>query len=664
VGELGRWALWMSLPAGAYLIVANAVGIWRKQAAWLESGRRAALAFALLTTIASLSLIGLLLTGDFRYEYVAEYTSRDLAWIYKIAAFWGGNAGSLLLWLWLLSLYAAFIAYMKDRESEEMRPYVLAVIALVALFFSLLLNGPAQPFAQNSQTVTDGNGLNPLLQNPGMTIHPVNLYLGYIGFTVPFAYGMAALFMKKADALWLKLTRRWTLVSWLFLSMGILFGAQWSYEELGWGGYWAWDPVENAALMPWLTATAFLHSSLLQERKGMLKGWNLILNQITFLLTLLGTFLTRSGLLWSVHAFANGEIGAFFLGFVGLVLAVSLMMVVIRWPMFRADVQMESVVSKEGSFLLNNLLLLGAAFSVFWGTLFPVVSEVVTGSKIMVGPSYFNRVNFPILIVLLILMGSGPLAAWRRSSLRQFGKRLLFPFLLLLPVTLFLWGAGVREWGALLSVSSAFFAIAAIWIEFVHGVRARQQMTNEPVHLALWKLVSRSRHRYGGYIVHLAVAVIAIGLTVSGTYKVQVDRLLQPGEELQIGAYTLQYQGMGQERGAGETSLYADVLVSKKGKKIAVLRPAERFFDNGAQTSAEVAILRSWTDDLYLVFAGRDEKKQAALIQAHVNPLVGWIWYGGYLLIGGTLISLWPESSMRRGLRSVTEVGDVPVIRM
>jgi cytochrome c-type biogenesis protein CcmF len=660
VGELGRWTLLLSLPIGVYLIVANVIGIRLKHEKWLESGRRAALALAFLTTLSSLSLIYLLVTGDFRYEYVADYTSKDLEWIYKIAAFWGGNAGSLLLWLWLLSLYAALISYTKSRESQEMRPYVISVIAFVALFFSLILNVLAQPFALNSAPVTDGNGLNPLLQNPGMTVHPVNLYLGYIGFTVPFAYGMAALFMKKADALWLKLTRRWTLVSWLFLSMGIIYGAQWSYVELGWGGYWAWDPVENAAFMPWLTATAFLHSSIVQERKGMLKGWNILLIIFTFILTLFGTFLTRSGLLWSVHAFANGAMGSFFLGFVGIVFAGSLIILVIRWPLFQADAQFETVVSKESSFLLNNLLLVGAAFTVFWGTIFPLVSEAVTGTKIMVGAPYFNRVNVPILIAVIVLMGIGPLIAWRRSSLRQVGRTVLYPLLFLLPVAFFLWGAGVRDLMALITVCGAFFVFSTVWLEFFHGVRARRIMTGENTLVAFLKLVGRGRHRYGGYIVHLAVVMIAIGLTFSGTYKVQMDRLLKPGEEMNIGAYTLQYQGMGQERGVGKTSLYANVIVSKNGKKVALLRPAELYYDNGSQTSAEVAILSSFTDDLYLVFAGRDEQKQAALIQAHVNPLVNWIWYGGYVLMVGTFISLWPEARMQSLRREETTKDVVP----
>ncbi|GAB7388545.1 heme lyase CcmF/NrfE family subunit [Bacillaceae bacterium] len=644
MGEWGRWALTYALLTIGYAIVAHAVGIRTRDQRWLNSGKFAVLAVSVLTTIASGSLVYLLITNDFRYLYVAQYSSTDLSLFYKITAFWGGNAGSLLLWLWILSIYTALVSFSKHQDSEQYLPWVTTVLLIVNLFFAGILNFVASPFALNPQTVTDGSGLNPLLQNPGMAVHPVNLYLGYIGFAVPYAYGIAALILKKADAIWLKVTRRWTLVSWLFLSMGIIYGSQWAYVELGWGGYWAWDPVENASLLPWLTGTAFLHSAMIQEKKGMLKGWNISLITLTFLLTLFGTFLTRSGILWSVHSFANGPLGAYFLGFIGLVLVASLALIIARWPVLKADGQFEAAVSKESSFLLNNLLLVGSAFTVFWGTLFPVISEVVTGNKVMVGAPYFNRVNVPIAIAVVLLMGVCPLIAWRKSTLKAIRNNFAYPALLGLVAGALLFAMGIRNWVPLLSLTSAVFVWFTILLEFVEAVRARRRVTGENPFRSLRMLFVKNRRRYGGYIVHLGIILIAIGLTGAGSFSTDIQRSLDPGESIVVGSYTLRYLGMGEETFPDRNAVYADLLVHKDGKELGVARPEKLFYTNGGQPTTEVTVISSFTEDLYVVLSGWVEGSERAVVQVKIFPLISWVWFGGYVLIIGTLISLWPET--------------------
>lgn len=644
MGDIGRWALLFAIIVIPYAILAQAVGIRTGNLRWLSSGKTAVLVTSLLTTLASGSLIYLLITGDFRYVYVSQYSNTEMSLFYKISSFWGGNAGSLLLWFWILSMYTALVAWSKHKESETYLPWVSIVLMTVNLFFAFLLNFVALPFALNLEPVTEGSGLNPLLQNPGMAVHPVTLYLGYIGFAVPFAYAIAALVLKKADATWLKVTRRWTLISWLFLSMGIIYGSQWAYVELGWGGYWAWDPVENASLLPWLTATAFLHSAMVQEKKGMLKGWNVSLITVTFLLTLFGTFLTRSGLLWSVHAFANGPLGAYFLGFIGVVLGVSAAIIIQRWPVLKADVQFEAVVSKESSFLLNNLLLVGSAFTIFWGTMYPVISEIITGDKVMVGAPYFNRVNVPIAIALVLLMGICPLIAWRRSTLKAIRNHFTYPLLAGLLIGGALYLGGLRGWLTLLSMTSASFVFVTIMMEFVQAVRARVRMTGEQPLRSLLMLFVKNRRRYGGYIVHIAIIFIVIGFTGAGSYDVDIQRGINPGETMKAGHYTLQYRELGEENFSGRNSVYAEFLVWKNGKELGVIRPEKLFYTNGSQPTTEVAVISFMLEDLYVVLDGWVEETSRAVIQVKIFPLISWVWFGGYVLIFGTLVSLWPES--------------------
>ena len=643
MGEVGRFVLLIIPFLVIYGIISNVIGLIKKDERWLLSGKRTVIALVGLSTIASVNLIYLLVTDNFSYQYVISYSSTDLNVFYKIAAFWGGNAGSMLLWFWFLSIYMLIVTYSRHKDSDQMLPYVSAILLFISLFFSIILIVVAPPFELAKAVVTEGNGLNPLLQNPGMAVHPVTLYLGYIGFSIPFAYALTALYLRKTDAVWLKVTRKWTIISWLFLSMGILYGGRWSYVELGWGGYWAWDPVENSSFMPWLAATAFLHSAMIQEKKGMLKKWNVSLVILAYLLTLFGTLLTRSGILWSVHSFSNGPIGAYFLGFIGILLVLSLGVLIFRWNDLKTEHHFEAAVSKETSFLLNNLLLLGVLFTVFWGTIYPLISELLTGDKVMVGAPFFDRVSVPIFILLIILMGICPLIAWKRSSLNNLKRNFLIPFFIALFAGVALAILGVKEWIALISLMSAVFVLSTISLEFYRGIEARKRMTGEGLLVSSMKLITKNRRRYGGYIVHVAIVVMAIGVTVSGTYSEQVQKMVLPGEQIRIGAYELTFKELIEEQGATRSTVYADLYVKKNDEVIGVVRPEKVFFSNGLQPATEIAIVSSFTDDLYTILAGWDETTGGAVMQVNVNPLVSWIWFGGGMLILGTIISVWPD---------------------
>ncbi|CAB3394470.1 heme lyase CcmF/NrfE family subunit [Kyrpidia spormannii] len=645
MGELGRWSLLLSAVVLLYMIAASAYGAWKRNRRWIMSGRRAAVAAAGLASLASLSLIGLLVTGDFRYEYVADYTSRDLGILYRISAFWGGNQGSLLLWLWVLTLYTVVVTFARSEGHEHFQPYVTATLGVVSLFFSVVLNTVAKPFQLLPFTSVDGAGLNPLLQNPGMTIHPLTLYLGYIGFSVPFAYAMAAVFTGRADAAWLRVTRRWSLVAWLFLSMGILYGARWAYEVLGWGGYWSWDPVENASLLPWLTATAFIHSSIVQERKGTLKIWNVALVILTFTLTIFGTFLTRSGIFWSVHAFSNGPLGAVFLTFIAFVLVAAFGLLAWRWPLLKSTAAPIAPVSKESSFVLNNVLFVSLTFAVLWGTVFPVISQGLIGRQMVVGPPFFNTVAAPLAVALVLLMGIGTVVAWRYSTVRRVAASLMTPFFLTLPALAVFIALGIREGAVLAALGSIVFVGAITLREFTSGTAARMRLTGESAPRALVRLVGQQRRRYGGYLVHLAVLLIVLGIVVSGSYSEQKQVVMKPGDMVTIGPYQLTLLGSATRDEPGRAVVYSQLLVQKSDQSLGILQPEDWYFLNGSQPAPQVAIRSTPIDDLYVVMAGMDATQGKVLFEIHRNPMLSWIWYGGYLLVAGTLISLWPARS-------------------
>ncbi len=644
IGDVGRIALWLAMLVIPYIWIVSIYGVWKKNNRLIKSAKRAIILQFGLIIIASVALLTLLLSLNFRFAYVAEYTSKSLSVLYRIAAFWGGDAGSLLFWLLVMSIYLFVVMLVRHEDEDAYKPIVTAIIAFVMTFFILIVNVMANPFATLPYTPENGNGLNELLQNPGMTVHPVNLYLGYIGFLVPFAYAMASLWLKKTDASWLAITRRWTLIAWLFLSCGIIYGAHWSYEELGWGGYWSWDPIENAALMPWLSATAFLHSAMIQERKAMFKTWNVILIALTFMLTMFGTALTRGGMIWSIHAFSNGSMGFFFMLFVGILALGSVVMIVWRFSSIRASAKLEAIVSKETGFLLNNILFLGMLFAVFLGTIFPLVTEAITGSQMLVNGSFYDTVVLPIGVLVILLMAIGPLLAWRKASINRVRRALLWPFILSLLATLFLALSGYRNLLALASYFAAFLVMLTIFLEFTQGVMARRQKTKEAIVVAFLRMIRKNQRRYGGYIVHLALVIMVIGLTSTGSFGQKITVNLKPGQSMSIGDYVLLYHGLETDFSHGKIDLKADVVVyTGQGQTLGLLKPAVTFYENGQQPATDLALYSTLLSDLYVVLDGTDNSTQEALFDVHLNPLVSMIWLGGYLFVFGAILCFWPE---------------------
>ncbi|MGD2047482.1 MAG: cytochrome c biogenesis protein CcsA, partial [Gemmatimonadota bacterium] len=507
---LGEFALWISLPVALWGMVLGYAGGRTQRGDLVLSAERSVYAVFLLLLVASGGIMAAFLGNRFEYWYVASYSNQTLETFYKVTGLWAGQRGSLLFWALLLGGFSSLCVYQNRNKHREFMPYVAAVLQTILAFFVIvLLFADVNPFERLGFTAVDGRGLNPQLQNYWMTIHPPTLYLGFTSFTIPFSFAIAALLNGRLDSRWIQLTRKWILVSWLFLSVGIVFGMRWAYEELGWGGYWFWDPVENASLLPWLTATAFLHSIQIQEHRGMLKVWNMSLVLLTFLLTLFATFLTRAGLIESVHAFAdNTRIAWLFLGFMGSILAGCVVMIVYRLPALRSENQIESFFSRESAFLFNNVILIGAAFSILFGTLFPLISEAVTGQEINVGPPFFQRVNFPIGLALLALVGIGPVIAWRRATKRNLQKNFQTPVIVGLVVAAILWFSGAHHPLALVTWGISAFVLTIIVTEFWKGTRARARIEGEGYFPALFHLVSRNRRRWGGYVVHVGIVMI------------------------------------------------------------------------------------------------------------------------------------------------------------
>jgi cytochrome c-type biogenesis protein CcmF len=643
--ELGTWLLWLSSLTTAYSLFILIAGIRRGRdgAAFIASGHNAALAAGGLLTLAAGLLFYNLAISNFRVEYVASYTSRELPLFYKLSAFWGGQAGSLLLWAWLLALFAVAVLLIYQRKNMPALPHVTAILMGILLFFNALLLFVAPPFELLPRVPRNGNGLNPLLQHPVMVAHPPLLYLGYVGMAVPLAFALGALLSGRLDDSWVKNVRRWTLIPWFFLTMGIMLGARWAYVELGWGGYWAWDPVENASLMPWLTATAFLHSIMIQEKKGMLKIWNMVLIILTFELCIFGTFITRSGIVSSVHAFAQSGIGPMFGVFIATSAGFCVWALLRRLPNLRATNRLESMVSRESTFLMNNLVLLGATFAVFWGTIFPLISEAVRGVKITVGAPFFNQVNLPIAMALLALTGIGPVLAWRRSSPENLRRQFFGPLIVTLAGTILLWMLGIRHFYALVTFALSILVTATIVQEFYRGARARQQSHAENWLTALWRLVARNQRRYGGYVVHFGVVLIFVG--IAGTaFTTHREATVRAGESFDISHYQVKFERIVFGRDAAKQWMTTEVSVVSEGKFIKKLQPEKRLYVTHEQPTTEVALLSTWRDDLYLVLAGYDEEKQEATFSAYVNPLVIWLWIGGWVMAIGTLLALLPLS--------------------
>lgn len=648
--HLGSLALYLAFLLAVHAIAASLWGVCRRRGMWTQSGVHAVYAVFACVLVAVIALLHALVTRDFNVEYVAAYSSSTLPMQYTVAALWGGQKGSLLFWTFILMLCTTLVHLQNRNKNRDLMPYVTATLMVIAVFFLGLLCFITPPFERLAFTPQEGSDLNPLLQNYWMTIHPPSLYLGYVSASVPFAFALAALITGRLSDEWIRTTRRWALTSWFFLSIGNLLGGRWAYEVLGWGGYWAWDPVENAALMPWLTATAYLHSVMIQEKKNMLKVWNLVLVILTFALTIFGTFITRSGVISSVHSFTQSGLGPYFLTFLILVFTVSFGLLFYRLPELKSENELDSLLSREAAFLFNNLVLVGLAFATFWGTVFPILSEWVRGVKITVGPPFFNKVNGPLGVLLLFLTGVGPVIAWRRASLKSLRRNFLLPLVSgLLTGVLFL-ALGYGHYYGLVIFSLAGFVLATILAEFARGTRARQAMLRESVPQAFGRLVSKNPRRYGGYVVHIGVVLMFIGIAGSSFFKIEKQLTVNKGEQFQVGRYTLHYSESKNTEDAHIASQTAVVDVYVNGQKIDTLYPEKRFYKRQNQPTTEVAIRPTLREDLYVVLGSYDAPSQLATFQVFVNPLLSWIWIGGLVLVLGTCITIAPNPAERCAL--------------
>jgi cytochrome c-type biogenesis protein CcmF len=653
--DLGTLALQLAWCLALYSIGASLYGVRALRADFVQSGRAAALAVFGCVGVAVAVMLHALVTRDFAVEYVASYTSRTLPLPYTVAALWGGMAGSLLFWLLILNASATIVHLQNRDRHRALMPYVTATLMTISVFFLSLVVFVVPAFRRLDFVPNEGSDLNPLLQNYWMTIHPPSLYTGYVTVSVPFAFAIAALASGQLGDAWIRSTRRWTVFSWFFLTLGNLFGGAWAYEVLGWGGYWAWDPVENAAFMPWLVMTAFLHSVMIQEKKDMLKVWNVSLVILAFALTIFGTFLTRSGVISSVHSFTQSGLGPFFLWFLVAVLAGSTALVVWRLPILRSQNQLESFFSREAAFLFNNLILLGICFTVFWGTVFPVISEWVRGVKITVGPPFFNRVNAPLGLCLLFLTGVGPIIAWRRATPRNLRRSFAPPLAAGVALGVMLWGLGVRQLSALVSFSLCAFVASTIAIEFVRGTRARQALVGEPALAALGHLVSKNHRRYGGYVIHLGVVLIFVGITGSSLFKREVQSTVSAGQSFSVGPYTVRFDRLSEEDTPHLSITRAELSVLRDGAVIGTLRPEKRFYKKPGQPTTEVAIRKTLRDDLYLVLGALDAPSGLVTFQAFLNPLVSWLWIGGAVMVLGTAVVMTPTPAERHARATARE---------
>ena len=666
--EFGSFALLLALVLSAYTLVIGGVALWRQRGGdavagyegagrLLGTARRAGISSFVAVTGAAFALVWASLTNDYSVSYILHHTNRSLPTAYKFSALWSGQEGSLLLWAWLLSTYG-FVLRIRHKVDVRLSAFASTILAGVQVFFLLLLNFAAPPFAiQPGPVAQDGFGLNPLLQYPEMVIHPPMLYLGYVGFAVPFAFALGALMMRYPGEKWIHITRRWTMVTWLFLTCGICLGMHWAYAVLGWGGYWGWDPVENASLMPWLTGTAFLHSVMMQEKRGMMKSWNVWLIFSTFMLTVLGTLLTRSGLVQSVHAFAQSSIGSWFYGFLIITFAVCLFTFLRNRDHLRSENRLESLVSRESSFLFNNLVLLAACFTVLWGTLFPVLSEYVQGSKVTVGAPFYNRVNLPIGLALLFLTGVGPLLAWRSTSLRSIRRNFVLPGIAVGVTAVALMIAGIRPWSdgddmqasifSLIAFSLGAGVMTAIAAEFLRGAGVVREQTGRGLLPSMTLLVRKNTRRYGGYLVHFGIVVMFIGIA-GGAFNQSKEQEMSYGDQMRMGPYRLVCQSFTQDSNATYDTEYALLDVYRGDKKVTQLAPEKRFYQASQTNSTMVANHSTLASDLYVIYMGKNPDTEKPIIKVFLNPLMNWIWIGVGIVALGTLLALLPN------LRTVT----------
>jgi cytochrome c-type biogenesis protein CcmF len=678
MAAFGSFALLIALALAAYNLLAGAIALRLiavgkpvriSPERLADTARRAGIAGFFAISAAAFALVWSVFTNDFSITYILEHSNRALPAPYKFAALWSGQEGSLLLWAWLLGMYG-FVLRLRHKTDVKLYAYAGVIMSGIQTFFLVVLNFAAPPFALlNGPIPPDGNGLNPLLQYPEMVIHPPMLYLGYVGFSVPFAFALGALMMRYPGEKWIRMTRVWTMVTWLFLTVGIFLGMHWAYAVLGWGGYWGWDPVENASFMPWLTGTAFLHSVMMQERKGMMKNWNVWLIFATFLLTLLGTTLTRGGLVSSVHAFAESPIGTWFIVFMGIVLAVCIFTFILHHDHLKNEAQIESLVSRESSFLFNNLVLLTACFVILWGTLFPILSEYVQGNKVTVGAPFYNRVAVPIGLFLMFLTGVGPLLPWRATSFRSIRRNFILPVIALWSTAIVCMAVGVWPWKngafsggefyALVAFSVGAAVITAIASEFLRGAAVLHRQTGRNLFASIWLLTRRNTRRYGGYIVHVGVVIVVVGLAGSA-FNRNVESEMGLHDTMTIGPYTLEQVGATQESNLNYNSDYAMLNVSESGKKTFQITPEKRTYLVSGQPQTMVSIHSTPAWDLYVVYEGINPDTGQPIIKAFLNPLVGWIWIGLVVMVFGTFVALAPTLSPALAALRVPAAQSVP----
>jgi len=667
----GYGVLLLTFLMALYSIGASLFGYFRKDQKWVESARLSMLLTFPMLSLVSASLIYLLVTGNFNVKFVYEVTNRAMPLYLKITSWWGGQAGSLLFWSWLMSAFATAVTFRKWARDREFLPWVVIVCSVTMVFFmglSIFFENPFETFWQTMDgqivpalfrptnaipfTAPDGQGLNPLLRHPGMIIHPPMLYLGFVSFVIPFAFAIAALATGRTDDRWIRITRRWALWAWLFLSLGLVPVGRWAYDVHGWGGYWGWDPVEIAAFMPWLSGTAFLHSVMIQEKRGLLKHWSMILIILTYCLVIFGTFLTRSGVLSSVHAFAQSAIGPSFFTFIFVTFVISVALLLWRWADLKSENQMTSMLSREALFLLNNLLFISILVICFWGVIFPLISELATGQKVTVGPPFYERATGPLFATLVLLMGIAPLSAWGHSTIKTLGKAVWKP---LVAATLAM--AGVVTYFLLnRSIINDYFPYALIGFfvvifsafvtlyEFWRAANARAHAQNENIFLALWRLAGRNRRRYGGYTIHLGVVLMAIGIIGIEMFQTSTQRTMKIGESMEIAGYTIRYDSLAQfEHTDGRWVTRAEVSVFRDGKFLGTLAPRYDLYPDG-QPMTIPGVRSTVVDDLYVLLVNWEGvNAQVAQFKVYHNPLVNWLWFGAIIFIFGTLVAAWPD---------------------
>ncbi|HLW53520.1 MAG TPA: heme lyase CcmF/NrfE family subunit [Candidatus Angelobacter sp.] len=655
---LGSFCLIFALALAGYALVVGIIAAVRKDEVGFrlaETARRAGIVSFIAVSAAALALVWAALTDDFRLAYILHHSNRALPTAYKVAALWSGQEGSLLFWSWLLACYG-FVLRLRHKVDRRLVGMTSTILAAIQVFFLILVNFVANPFGIMDRVAADGNGLNPLLQYPEMVIHPPMLYLGYVGFSVPFAFALGALILRYPGEKWIHITRRWTMVTWLFLTCGVFLGAHWAYAVLGWGGYWGWDPVENASLLPWLSGTAFLHSVMMQEKRGMMKVWNVWLIFVTFMLSILGTLMTRSGMVSSVHAFAQSSIGSWFVVFLAITLVVCAVFYFKNRDHLAAENKLESLVSRESSFLFNNLVLLGACFAILCGTLFPIFSEWVRGYKITVGAPFFNRITVPIGLFLVFLTAIGPLLAWGSTSFASLRRNFAIPSIVSLALGGVLIGVGVRPWTSIwvfyswLAMVLTMLVVATIVSEFVRGGRVLKGKLNTNLFAAMYYLTRRNMRRYGGYVVHLGVVVIVVGFA-GLVFNQDKEQEMAQGDTLQIGHYRLVGQEYTQDDNENYRSESAELDVYKDGKFVTRLNPQLRFFKaNGGQPDHIVADHSTVLEDLYVIYEGKNPDTDHPIIKAFINPLVSWVWVGVLVVIFGTGLALVPNAAPMKAL--------------